>query len=62
MIWGKAFLGFLIFHVFLTRTFLAFMVREKGLLFAVKGFFTSLVLYCFIFVGAAVGRIRHGRG
>lgn len=45
-------------HIFLTRKFLAFMVREKGMVFAVRGFFTGLLLYCFIFAGAALGRLR----
>ncbi len=47
----------LLLHLFLTRTFLAFMVREKGIVFAFKGFFTGLVLYCFIFAGAALGKL-----
>ncbi len=59
---GAVFLGVLFLHVLLVRTFLAFVYREKGLAFAVKSFFTGLVLYCFIFTGAAVGRIHHGRG
>lgn len=46
-------------HLFLTRKFLSFMVREKGIVFAVKGFFMGLVLYCFIFAGAAFGRLKH---
>lgn len=45
-------------HLFLTRKFLAFMVREQGIVFAVKGFFMGLILYCFIFAGAASGRLR----
>ncbi len=48
---------FLLLHLFLTRKFLAFMVREKGIVFAFKGFFTGLVLYCFIFAGAALGKL-----
>ncbi|MEK9143897.1 MAG: glycosyltransferase family 2 protein [Patescibacteria group bacterium] len=47
----------LFFHLFLTRKFLAFMVREKGIVFTVKGFFMGLVLYCFIFAGAMAGRV-----
>lgn len=46
----------LLLHVFLTRKFLAFMAKEKGIVFAIKGFFTGLVLYCFIFAGAAAGK------
>lgn len=48
----------LLFHLFLIRKFLAFMVREKGIVFATKGFFMGLVLYCFIFAGAFAGRLR----
>ncbi len=52
-------LGFiLLFHIFLIRKFLVFMYQEKGLPFAVKGFFTGLVLYCFISAGALWGRVR----
>lgn len=57
MIWGKLFIGSLLLHIFLTRKFLAFLIREKGIVFAVKGFFTGLILYCFIFAGAVAGRI-----
>ncbi len=52
------FMASLVLHVFLTRKFLAFMVREKGILFAARGFFTGLALYCFIFAGAALGKLR----
>ncbi len=57
IIWHSAF-GILLLHLFLTRKFLAFMVGEKGIVFATKGFFMGLVLYCFIFAGAASGRLR----
>jgi len=50
---------FFFLHLFLTRKFLAFMVREKGIVFAIKGFFMGLVLSCFIFAGAAMGRLKH---
>jgi glycosyltransferase involved in cell wall biosynthesis len=50
--------GFLAFHIFLVRKFLFFMYREKGPIFMVKGFFTGLVLYCFISAGALWGRLR----
>ncbi|MBI3559921.1 glycosyltransferase family 2 protein [Candidatus Gottesmanbacteria bacterium] len=50
---------FLLFHLFLTRKFLLFMVREKGIVFAIKGFFTGLILYCFIFTGAVAGRLKY---
>ena len=49
----------LLFHLFLTHKFLAFMVAEKGIVFAIKGFFMGLVLSCFIFAGAAMGRLKH---
>ncbi|MEK7544073.1 MAG: glycosyltransferase [Patescibacteria group bacterium] len=49
----------LFLHLFLTRKFLAFMVKEKGIVFAIKGFFMGLILYCFIFSGAAAGRLKH---
>lgn len=51
----------LFFHLFLIRKFLLFMYHEKGLWFAVRGFFTGLVLYCFIFAGALMGKMRFGR-
>ncbi len=51
----------LAFHLFLIRKFLVFMYREKGLGFAVRGFFTGLVLYCFIFAGAFAGRLKFGK-
>ncbi len=57
MIWGKLFIGSLLLHIFLIRKFLVFLIREKGIIFAVKGFFTGLILYCFIFAGAIAGRI-----
>lgn len=47
-----------IVHLFLTRTFLSYMAREKGVVFAIKGFVVGLVLYCFIFAGALWGRIK----
>lgn len=46
-------------HLFLVRKFLWFVYREKGLVFAVKSFVVSLVLYCFIFTGAVLGRIKY---
>lgn len=49
---------FLLLHLFLIRKFLVFMYREKGFAFTIKGFFTGLVLYCFIFAGALAGRLR----
>ncbi|MBI5620911.1 glycosyltransferase family 2 protein [Candidatus Gottesmanbacteria bacterium] len=49
----------LLLHLFLTRKFLAFMVQEKGIIFAIKGFFMGLILSCFIFAGALAGRLKH---
>jgi glycosyltransferase involved in cell wall biosynthesis len=51
----------LFLHLFLIRKFLAFMYHEKGLWFAIRGFFTGLVLYCFIFAGALAGKLKLGR-
>ncbi|MBI3577143.1 glycosyltransferase family 2 protein [Candidatus Gottesmanbacteria bacterium] len=51
----------LLLHLFLIRRFLVFMYREKGLWFAIRGFFVGLILYCFIFAGALAGRLRLGR-
>lgn len=54
----RLFLVATILHILLVRKFLLFMYKEKGLAFAVKGFFTGLILYCFIFAGALAGRVR----
>jgi len=48
----------LIIHTLLIRKFLVFVYHEKGFWFAIKSFFTGLVLYCFIAAGALWGRIR----
>ncbi|MBI4064996.1 glycosyltransferase family 2 protein [Candidatus Gottesmanbacteria bacterium] len=56
VIWNLS-LVILFLHLFLIRKFLVFLYQEKGLVFAVKGFFIGLVLYCFIFAGALWGRI-----
>jgi hypothetical protein len=45
-------------HLFMIRKFLVFMAMEKGMVFAIKGFFVGLVLYCFIFAGAFWGKLR----
>lgn len=50
--------GLLVLHLLLTRTFLVFVYKEKGIVFAIKSFFMGLVLCCFIFAGAAWGKIR----
>lgn len=51
----------LLLHTLLVAKFLAFVYREKGLMFMLKSFVTGIVLYCFIFGGAAAGRITHGK-
>lgn len=51
--WASA----LVVHMLLVRKFLAFVYREKGMIFAVQSFFVGLVLYCFIFAGAVVGKM-----
>ena len=48
----------LLLHLFLIRKFLIFLYQERGMFFATRGFFVGLVLYCFIFTGALLGRIR----
>jgi len=48
----------LVVHLFFTRKFLAFVYQEKGIWFAIKSFFTGLVLYCFIAAGALWGRVK----
>ena len=47
-------------HLFLIRKFLVFLYRERGIGFAWKGFWTGLILYCFICAGAVAGRIIYG--
>lgn len=44
-------------HLFLVRKFLAFVYRERGFLFMLKSFAVGLLLYCFIFAGAAAGNV-----
>ncbi len=48
-------------HILLVAKFLAFVYREKGSVFMVKSLATGLLLYCFIFAGALIGRITHER-
>ena len=45
-------------HLYLVRKFLVFLYQEKGVVFTAKGFFMGLVLYCFIFAGAVLGKIK----
>jgi glycosyltransferase involved in cell wall biosynthesis len=45
-------------HIFLVRKFLAFMAHEKGIWFAIRGFFTGLILYSFISAGALWGKLK----
>lgn len=57
VVWNLSFV-IIFLHLFFIRKFLVFMYREKGLVFALRGFFTGLVLYCFIFAGAFAGRLK----
>lgn len=45
-------------HSLLIRKFLNFMQQEKGVLFTIRGFFTGILLYCFIVAGAIYFQIR----
>ncbi len=54
-----AFVSALCIHLFLIRKFMAFIWKEKGMGFALRGFVTGLLLYCFIFAGALAGKIRN---
>ncbi len=49
----------LMLHLVLVWKFLIFLYREKGIEFALRGFATGLVLYCFIFAGALAGQLRY---
>ena len=51
------FAGFVLLHAWLVRRFLVFAYAERGLRFALASFGTGLVLYCFIFAGAALGKV-----
>lgn len=46
-------------HLYLTHKFLVFVYHEKGILFAIKSFGMGLILNCFIFAGALMGKIRY---
>lgn len=61
MIHDSLFIILVFMHLLLVRKFLAFVAREKGIVFAVKSFLMGLILYCFIFAGAVAGRIIHAR-
>ena len=52
-----AWLVVILLHLLFVRKFLVFAFQEKGFVFAVKSFLMGLVLYCFIFAGAASGKI-----
>ena len=56
-----AFLLMSAIHLFLIRKFMVFLLKERGTLFAMKGYIVGIILYCFIFAGAIAGRIVHGR-
>ena len=45
-----------IVHLWLTRKFLSFVYQEKGMVFMMKSFITGLMLNCFIFSGAVIGK------
>jgi glycosyltransferase involved in cell wall biosynthesis len=47
------------FHLLLVRKFLVFLIKEKGIVFACKGFLTGLVLYLIIALGALAGRLKN---
>ncbi len=48
----------LVFHILLVRKFLVFVYHEKGLVFMLKSFVIGLFLYCFIFSGVLMGKIK----
>ena len=43
---------FLVIHLWGVRKFLGFCVKEEGIVFAIKAFFTGIVLYIIILSGA----------
>ncbi len=49
--------GTFFIHVWLIRKFLLFIYHEKGMIFTLKSFGMGLVLNCFIFSGACLGKI-----
>ena len=44
--------GLLVIHLWGVRKFLGFCVKEEGIVFAIKAFFTGIVLYIIILSGA----------
>lgn len=48
----------LVIHLFGVRKFLWFVVREEGIVFALKSFFVGIVLYIAILFGAVVSFLR----
>lgn len=52
------FLLFLLIHLWGVRKFLLFAAREEGAWFAVKSFFTGLILYLIILAGAAYAEVK----
>jgi glycosyltransferase involved in cell wall biosynthesis len=58
LIYYVLFFVWLTLHFLMVRKFLFFVYKEKGFIFSVKSFFMGLVLYCFIFAGAAWGRLH----
>ncbi len=55
------FIAVFLLHTVLVAKFLAFVYHERGLRFMLKSYVTGILLYCFIFGGAAAGRITHGK-
>lgn len=54
---GKLLAIIVVLHILLVRKFLVFVYHERGLVFTVKSFLVGIILYCFIFAGALIGRI-----
>jgi GT2 family glycosyltransferase len=50
--------AFFLLHLFGVRKFLWFVYTEEGIVFAVKSFFTGIVLYLFIFAGVVLGMAK----
>jgi glycosyltransferase involved in cell wall biosynthesis len=48
----------LFIHSLLIRRFLNFLQQEKGIWFTIRGFFTGIILYCFIVAGAGYFQIK----
>lgn len=55
---GIGFVFFLLIHLLGVRKFLLFVVKEEGWLFAIRSFFTGMILYLIILCGAVYSYIR----